>query len=84
MSEEFWWRHCGFFYEAAKRSQLVQNVHSGFFRSLATLRLPAGTMRQMCDFYALSLGRKRTADGGSELSVALCQDSCHDDGPGQH
>ena len=43
MSEEFWWRHCGFFYEAARRSQLVQNVHSGFFRNLDTLNLPAGT-----------------------------------------
>jgi len=42
MSEEFWWSHCGFFYEAAKRSQLVQNVHAGFFRNVDSLNLPRG------------------------------------------
>ncbi|MBW1699463.1 MAG: methyltransferase domain-containing protein [Deltaproteobacteria bacterium] len=42
MSEEFWWKHCGFFYKAAKRCELVQNVHRGFFEALDRLNLPPG------------------------------------------
>ncbi len=40
MAEEFWWKHCGFFYNAAKRCELVQNVHQAFFKHLDMLDLP--------------------------------------------
>jgi ubiquinone/menaquinone biosynthesis C-methylase UbiE len=42
MSEEFWWRHCGFFYNSARRCHLVQNVHRAFFRHVDSLGLPPG------------------------------------------
>jgi len=42
MSEEFWWSHCGFFYDAAKRSKFVQNIHAAFFRNVDSLNLPVG------------------------------------------
>jgi len=42
MSEEFWWKHCGFFYNAAKKCKLVQNVHKGFFKNLDSLKLSKG------------------------------------------
>ncbi|CCK81689.1 class I SAM-dependent methyltransferase [Desulfobacula toluolica] len=42
MSEEFWWKYCGFFYNAAKKSQFVSNVHNAYKKTLISLKLPQG------------------------------------------
>jgi ubiquinone/menaquinone biosynthesis C-methylase UbiE len=43
MSEEFWWSHCGLFYDAGQRSKFVRNIHAAFFRNVDSLNLPAGS-----------------------------------------
>lgn len=43
MSEEFWWSHCGLFYDAGQRSKFVRNIHAAFFKNVDALNLPFGS-----------------------------------------
>lgn len=43
MSEEFWWKNCGFFFNIAKKSHFVSNIHNAYKRTVTSLNLPQET-----------------------------------------